>query len=479
MRSKLQGRHIVKTFAVEPENSSLLVAEAFGIGPGWLNRVVDVTLPESLPAITLITGESGCGKSTLLRELGRPSDFTIPDKPLHAWAESDEEALRLLNSVGLNDASLFVLQYHQLSDSQQARARMYFWLCQRKTQLFVDEFLSTLDRKTAQALAYSFQKMLRRENIQLIAATAHDDLDGYLKPDLIVRGTAFPSDWSQDNPHYDNKNPFEGLVTIKQETDKSDRDTPGAKCNNIMSCQDVKRFQTRPENAESPRIVGDVCRGTMTYAPYCECGENRKPNISPGKDAYRASRLGEIHYKGKYVGSTQEYFSARLGAKIIGWLVGVTTRQGGYRISRVVVHPTYRGCGVGQRLIKAYLRIHPNCDTVAAMARFNPVFERAGMRRVEDIDIPIRKEFKDFPLTPFQWASKEECQKFLETNPVYFEKLIQHAAIVATDLHPGGVIFKSEREVQDYLRGNTQVAARALWKIRPKKMAKYVGPTHD
>lgn len=475
---KLIGRHIVKSFSVEPENSSLLIAEAFGIGPGWVNRIVDIQTPDPLPTITLITGESGCGKSTLLRELGQPSEFAIPNKPLHAWADSDEEALRLLNSVGLNDASLFVLHYHQLSDSQQARARMYFWLCQRKTQLFVDEFLSTLDRKTAQALAYSFQKMLRREKIQLVAATAHDDLDGYLKPELIIRGTAFPSDWTQETPQYDTKNPFESLVTVGQETDKSDRDTPGAKCKNVMSRKEVERFHERVENTSFPRVMGDVCWGTMTYAPFCECGENRKPNISPGKDAYRNSRLGEIHYKGKYVGAPQEYFSARLEKKIVGWLVGVTTRQKGYRISRVVVHPTYRGCGVGQRLIRAYLNIHPDCDTVAAMARFNPVFERAGMRRVEDIDVPIRKEFKDFPLTPFQWASKEECQKFLESNPVYFEKLIQCASALTSDIHPGGVVFDSERELQKYLKSNIQVAARVLWKARPKKMAKYVGPAH-
>jgi ABC-type lipoprotein export system ATPase subunit len=192
---KSETRLIEKSFNVEPENSSLLVAEAFGIGPGWVNQIVNVRLPKILPGITLIVGDSGCGKSTLLKELGVISEFTAPDKPLHAWAGTDEESLRLLNSVGLNDASLFVLRYHQLSDSQQARAKIYFWMCQKQNVLVIDEFLSTLDRKTARALAFSFQKTLRREKIQLIAATAHDDMVDFLKPDLLIRGTAFPSEW--------------------------------------------------------------------------------------------------------------------------------------------------------------------------------------------------------------------------------------------------------------------------------------------
>lgn len=472
-------QRIEVSFSVEPENSSLLVAEAFGIGPGWVNRIVNIILPSPLPAITLITGESGCGKSTLLREVGTLSVFDPPHKPLHSWADTDEEGLRLLNSVGLNDASLFVLYYNQLSDSQQARAKMYFWLCQHQTALVIDEFLSTLDRKTAQALAYSFQKMLRREGVTLIAATAHDDLDLYLRPDLVVRGTAFPSDWKIETPVFTITNPFERAVTIRQELGESKRATPGAKCNTILDAPGLKAFQSDPRNKKFPRKLGDLCGGTHTYAPICQHDDaTRQPNISKGKDAYHQSRLGEIHYKGKYVGSTQEYFSARLGDKIIGWLVGVVTRQGGYRISRVVVHPTYRGCGVGQSLIKKYVSHHPNCDTVAAMARFNPVFERAGMRRVADLEIKPPKEFKDFPLTPMQWASKEECQKFLETHPTYYAKLVHHASIVAADLHPGGIEFKSESELQDYLRSNTQVAARALWKVRPRKMAKYVGPNH-
>jgi len=45
---------------------------------------------------------------------------------------------------------------------------MYAALCQKKKVLIVDEFLSTLDRKTARALSFSFQKIIRKEEIHLV-----------------------------------------------------------------------------------------------------------------------------------------------------------------------------------------------------------------------------------------------------------------------------------------------------------------------
>lgn len=451
-----QGKRYQKSFEVQPENTSLLVAEAFGVGPGWVNHIVDVCLPESLPAITLITGESGCGKSTLLKMLGSLTPFAAPKTPLHKWAASDEDALRLLNSVGLNDASLFVLHYPQLSDSQQARARMYFWLCQKIKHILVDEFLSTLDRKTAMALAFSFQRMLRREGITLIAATAHDDLGEYLKPDLIIRGTAFPSDWKIEFSKMPTSNPFQA-VEVRQEKEISTRGTPGAACENFLT-------------------NGTVCGRNLCKEPFCTCGKNRKPRMSPGKDAYQQSRLGEIHYKGKYAGGVQEYISARWEGRIIGWLVGAQQRTGSFRIARVVVHPTYRGCGIGQKLIRFYLGLRPDCDTVAAMARFNPVFERAGMKRVADITVKLPSFLKRLPLSRLEWASAECCQRLMKTDAKSLAIVTAHADALGRDTHPGG---KTPPEgLATHFRNHPDAAGQAIWRARPRQMAKYVGPTH-
>jgi len=442
-------RRYEKSFEVEPDNTSLLVAEAFGIHPGWVNNIVDVELPLPLPQIVLIAGESGCGKSTLLRMLGEATVFTPPNQPLHAWASSDEEALRLLNSVGLNDASLFVLRYNQLSDSQQARARMYFWLCKGEKILIVDEFLSTLDRRTAQALAFSFQKMVRREKIQLIAATAHADLIPFLQPDLLVRGKAFPSEWTTEVPER-TENPFVARIVVVQETEPSTKMTIGGTCSRCGK------------------------------GVHCVC-PNPQKNTSAGKDAYRESRLGELHYKGKYVGGKQEYISAKLDGEIVGWLVGTQTMGKTWRIARVVVHPTYRGCGVGQRLIRTYLALRPEADTVAAKARFNPVFERAGMKRVADVEMKPPVFLKDIPLDVAQWASKIECEKLMRI-PKYHQLVIENADKLGLDVHPGGVkpgeptsLYKTMAAL---FTASPDTAAQALWRVRPRRMAKYVGPKH-
>lgn len=403
----------LKEFIVNPENQSLLVAEAFGIQEGWRNKIVDVVLPDNLPPIVLITGESGCGKSTLLRMLGSPTEISIPDKPLHAWADTEEESLRLLNAVGLNDASLFVLYFNQLSDSQQARAKMYLYLCQKLKTLFVDEFLSTLDRKTAKALAFSFQKVLRKENVNLIAATAHGDLLNYLQPDLLIVGRAFPSRWT---------------VTQNQNL------------------------------AQKP------------FKIFCQQRD---------KTAYREHTLGEIHYKGKYTGGRQEYFSATIEEEIVGWLVGkILPGTSQHRISRVVVHPTYRGCGVGQLLISEYVKLHPDCDTVAAMARFNPVFERAGMLRVKDVVIATPSTLKEIPLTSLQWASKQACFDLMADEK--YRVLV--APFASTQyVNPGGSLNGSKDRksaLTALVKVNQNAAAAVLWGLRPRTMAKYVGPKH-
>ena len=54
-------------------------------------------------------------------------------------------------------------------------------------------------------------------------------------------------------------------------------------------------------------------------------------------------------------------------------------------IARLVVTPPYRARGVGSRLVRAYLAspLTARTEALAAMGALCPVFERAGMRRVQ------------------------------------------------------------------------------------------------
>lgn len=56
-------------------------------------------------------------------------------------------------------------------------------------------------------------------------------------------------------------------------------------------------------------------------------------------------------------------------------------------ISRVIVHPQFRGIGLASQLVRTALR---NCPTryveaLAQMGRVHPFFERAGMTRIEPV----------------------------------------------------------------------------------------------
>jgi tRNA(Met) C34 N-acetyltransferase TmcA len=55
-------------------------------------------------------------------------------------------------------------------------------------------------------------------------------------------------------------------------------------------------------------------------------------------------------------------------------------------ISRVVVHPKYRSIGLGAKLVNKTLAQAgtPCVETVAVMARYNPFFEKAGMRKIAE-----------------------------------------------------------------------------------------------
>lgn len=54
-------------------------------------------------------------------------------------------------------------------------------------------------------------------------------------------------------------------------------------------------------------------------------------------------------------------------------------------ISRVVIHPSYRGIGLGSRLVRETLGRAGTAmvEAMAVMGQVNPFFERAGMRRYE------------------------------------------------------------------------------------------------
>jgi hypothetical protein len=90
------------------------------------------------------------------------------------------------------------------------------------------------------------------------------------------------------------------------------------------------------------------------------------------------------------------------------------------RISRVVIHPKFRGIGLGAFLVKETMpKVNAKViETLAVMARYNPFFEKAGMIKVDYKTNSYSKEneiknFLEFHNFDFDFLkSKNYCNNF-------------------------------------------------------------------
>jgi ABC-type lipoprotein export system ATPase subunit/GNAT superfamily N-acetyltransferase len=404
-------------YGVLPHPDANMITEAFGIDAGYSQKICDMEIPDDYD-ILYITGESGSGKSSILNTISTPSKTVdIPTAPLFKWCgesvESQQKAVEILSYVGLSDATMFVNFYCNLSDSQKARARIALMIINGDNPVVVDEFLSTLDRNTARSVAFCVQKVLRKFGIRAIFASAHEDIIPFLKPSHVVKGRSYPS-----------------------------------------------RFVLEKYNTKQDNIILDGVR--LFYGD---------------KHLYKKLYLGDIHYKGKYTGGTKEFLFADFQGEIIGCLVSIyRMSDGGRRIARLIVHPSYRGIGVGRLMVQRYLQDYKNVDVVASMARFNPVFERAGMLRVPDSKVHspsgLKTELQKMGFDTQSWFSKTYCDEFMD-KPEHRELLSKFAKYATNLVQPGGAHLTLE-EVSAKIVQDSTTAGRVLYGLRDRTLAKYV-----
>lgn len=178
----------------------LEIAEAFGIGLDEKEFVVFDNLKIKIKQgdVVYITGQSGSGKSQMLVSLERQmrergltvsniSATELQDKPvIDSLGKDTNEAIKLLSSVGINDAYLYARRPSELSDGQRYRFRLALAIEQKAQVWVADEFMAVLDRTAAKVISYSLQKLARRLGVTLMVATTHTDLVPDLSPDLMV-----------------------------------------------------------------------------------------------------------------------------------------------------------------------------------------------------------------------------------------------------------------------------------------------------
>jgi len=143
--------------------------------------------------IILINGASGTGKTTFAKDLARTyrfirikDDFQKNIPIIDVFADDLAQSMFYLNVVGLAEPFLYLTSYDKLSTGQQFRFLLAYMISLGEKKIFIDEFCSYLDRKTAQIVAYNFQKVARKLGVQLLLVTAHDDLASWINPDMTI-----------------------------------------------------------------------------------------------------------------------------------------------------------------------------------------------------------------------------------------------------------------------------------------------------
>lgn len=155
-----------------------------------VTKVPTFDIPKDDWNIGLIYGNSGSGKTTLINSMGGEYiDYEMnEDTPLISNFDhlSEQEASKLLSSVGLSSVPSWLKPYQVLSNGEKFRADMAMKLSKDERDVtFIDEFTSVVNRDVAKSVSVAISKYIRRNGKQVIFSSCHDDIIEWLQPNWI------------------------------------------------------------------------------------------------------------------------------------------------------------------------------------------------------------------------------------------------------------------------------------------------------
>ena len=354
---------ITVAYGFRPKRASVntsIVMDGFGIGfeTGQHTIAEDFELPIQPGDVVLFTGASGSGKSSLMRnaseQLRRQAgtkvvnvdDLELPDRVLvDALGVSVQEALALLSACGLAEARLLLRTPNELSDGQRYRFRLALALAQHPNWVIADEFTATLDRTLAKIVAFNIRRLADRSVTGFLLATTHDDVADDLDPSLHVVCR----------------------LDGRMECTRSD---PPTSRRTISFFDDLKI--TVGSKADWPAFADWHYRshhlGLVKRVSVLWHGEE-KIGI-----CVFASPPISLSQRNRFFGLNGGWSRTSLRA-LNSQLV---------TLSRVVLHPSYRGAGLAAWFIRESCQAcpWPWIETLAQMGHLNPFFEKAGFVRV-------------------------------------------------------------------------------------------------
>jgi ABC-type ATPase with predicted acetyltransferase domain len=361
------------------------VADLFGLSTHEPPHVVaeNLALDVRPHDVVAFTGPSGSGKSSLLREVGHrlnaidATALELPNVPLvDALPGPVEHRLGLFAACGLSEARLLLRTPAELSDGQRYRFRIALAVAtvlgpagarleergSRKTQsgsipdprssILLDEFAAPLDRTLAKVVAFNLRKLARRTGLGVLAATAHADVLDDLNPDVLVRcpGDGRPVIAAR-------RKALTQPISFAREL----RVVPGTPA-------DWPLFARWHYRSHAVAFVKKVV--LLKHGP-----------VPIGVCVFTAP-AASLALRSQYFGLADARSRLALAA----------LNDQLWCLARLVLHPTYRGAGVAADFVRKACRLVPVpwIETLTAMGHVNPVFEKAGFKRVGTVS-PTRE----------------------------------------------------------------------------------------
>lgn len=139
--------------------------------------------------VGLIVGRSGTGKTTIAKNLFNISIEPIfDDKSIIDCMPKNktvEEITKIFSNVGFSSPPSWLKPFDVLSQGEQMRVKLAYYLLSEDKQIVFDEYTSVVDRDVARIVSLVIHKEIIRQNRQFIAISCHEDIIDWIQPDWI------------------------------------------------------------------------------------------------------------------------------------------------------------------------------------------------------------------------------------------------------------------------------------------------------